>query len=51
MKLNLKILKGKYAIYRLKTDSDIPDWIKNSDFYCITRTKESRTKQSDLMIG
>lgn len=51
MELNLKILKDKYVIYRLETYSDIPDWIKDSDFYSITKTKDEISvisKQHDL---
>jgi hypothetical protein len=51
MQLNLIILKDKYAIYRFETDSDIPNWIRNSDFYSITKTKDELSiisKQLDL---
>jgi hypothetical protein len=40
MNLNLQILNDKYAICKFNTDSDIPDSIKDSDFYSVTRTKD-----------
>jgi len=40
MILDFTILKGSYSIYRLKNDSFIPDWIFDSEFYSLTRTKE-----------
>jgi hypothetical protein len=39
MKLKLQILKDRYAIFRFEPDSEIPDWIKNSDFYSFSKTK------------
>jgi hypothetical protein len=38
--MNFTVLTGKYAIYRFRTDSDLPGWIYSSDFYSITCTKE-----------
>jgi hypothetical protein len=40
MILDFTILKGSYSIYRLKNDSFIPDWIFDSEFFSLTRTKE-----------
>lgn len=40
MKLNLIILKDTYAIYRFNNDNNIPEWIKDSDFYSVTRTQD-----------
>jgi hypothetical protein len=52
MHLTLIILKDIYTIYKFKPDSDIPDWIKNSDFYSVTKTKDELSvvsKQIDLL--
>ncbi len=40
MKLRFIILKDKYAIHRFDSCSDIPMWIKDSDFYSVTKTKD-----------
>lgn len=40
MILDFTILKGDYSIYRLEKDSAIPDWIYDSEFYSVTRTKD-----------
>ena len=40
MKLKFIILKDKYAIHRFDSCSDIPTWIKDSDFYSVTKTKD-----------
>jgi hypothetical protein len=40
MNLSLQILNDKYAIYRFDVDPSLPDWIKDSDFYSITKTKD-----------
>ena len=40
MKLNLIILKDTYAICRFNNDNDIPEWIKDSEFYSVTRTQD-----------
>jgi hypothetical protein len=40
MQLNFEILKDKYAIYRFKSDVNIPSWISDSDFYSVTKTKD-----------
>jgi len=40
MILDFTILKGSYSIYQLKNDSFIPDWIFDSEFFSLTRTKE-----------
>ncbi len=52
MRLELQILKDVYAVYRFGTDSDIPDWIYDSDFYSITKTKDELSivcKQNDTI--
>ncbi|WP_446897127.1 ACT domain-containing protein [Clostridium sp. LBM24168] len=42
MKGNLKIrlLKEKFCVCRLNRDEDIPKWIKDDEFYSVTRTSE-----------
>lgn len=40
MQLRLTLLKNTFAIYKYESDSDIPDWINNSDFYSVTKTKD-----------
>jgi hypothetical protein len=40
MILDFTLLKGDYSIYQLNNNSEIPDWIYDSDFYSITRTHE-----------
>jgi len=50
MKLKLVILKDKYAIHRFDADTNIPEWIDNSDFYSLTKTADELSivaKQSD----
>jgi uncharacterized protein len=50
MKLNLIILSDTFSICKFRTDSDIPGWIKDSDFYSLTRTEDELSivcKQSD----
>ena len=50
MKLKLIILKSKYAICRFDSDSDIPMWIKDSEFFSVTRTEDELSvvsRQSD----
>jgi len=54
MELNLLILKDKYAVCRFNNDVDIPEWIRDSDFYSVTRTQEELSivcKQSDSITG
>jgi uncharacterized protein len=34
------VLPGKYSICKFKTDSVLPGWIYQSDFYSITRTSD-----------
>jgi hypothetical protein len=49
--MNLIVLANKYSIYRFNTDSTLPDWIYQSDFYSVTRTNEEISVvalQSDL---
>ncbi|HKJ81311.1 MAG TPA: ACT domain-containing protein [Ignavibacteriaceae bacterium] len=40
MRLKLIILKDSYAIYRFNNNVDIPEWIKDSDFSSVTRTRD-----------
>lgn len=40
MTLDFTLLKGEYSIYRLKSDSIIPGWAYDSQFYSVTRTKD-----------
>ena len=48
--LSLLVLPDKYAMYRFEADSDLPDWIKASEFYSVTKTKDELSvvsRQSD----
>jgi hypothetical protein len=40
IKPDLIILKDTYSIYKLKSSSKTPEWIENSEFYSVTKTKE-----------
>lgn len=40
MNYQLKILNDLYAICRLNSDDDIPEWINKKAFYSITKTSE-----------
>jgi uncharacterized protein len=40
MKFTLMALPGNYSICKFQTDSILPDWIYQSDFYSITRTSD-----------
>jgi uncharacterized protein len=40
MKPELTVLKGTYAICRLEADSDIQDWITDSEFISLTKTRD-----------
>jgi hypothetical protein len=54
MNLNFTLLRDNYSIYRLKTDSGIPDQIYDSEFYSITRTNEELSvvcKHADIIPG
>ena len=42
-KLILKILPNRLAVCRLDADAPLPDWIDESDFSSITRTKAELT--------
>ena len=53
MALNLIILKDTYSIYRLNIGDDIPAWIRDSDFYSVTKTQDELSivcKHSDSII-
>ncbi|MBE6072065.1 MAG: ACT domain-containing protein [Clostridium butyricum] len=36
--LTMKLLKENFGVCRLNKDDSIPNWVKNSDFYSITKT-------------
>lgn len=36
--LTMRLLKEKYGVCRLNKSDSIPNWVKNSDFYSITKT-------------
>jgi uncharacterized protein len=38
--MNLKVLDGKYAVYKFKSESALPGWIYSSEFYSITKTSD-----------
>ncbi len=38
--LTLKLLKEKYGVCRLDKTELIPEWVKNSEFYSITKTSD-----------
>jgi len=38
--LTMKLLNEKFAVCRLNKNELIPDWVKNSDFYSITKTSD-----------
>ena len=40
MKPSITVLKDMYAIYKLQVDSNLPDWISDSAFYSVTKTKD-----------
>ena len=40
MNLEFTILKDLYSIFRLDENSDIPEWVFDSQFYSITKTSE-----------
>jgi uncharacterized protein len=53
MKMNLMILNGIYAIYKFKAVTALPSWIRSSDFYSITETRDELSVvaiQNDLVI-
>ncbi len=39
-KLTLSVLEGIFGILRLENDSEVPEWIYESNFFSITRTPE-----------
>lgn len=38
--MDLIVLESKYAIFKFRVESDLPDWIYLSDFYSVTKTKD-----------
>ena len=40
MNLDFTVLKGDYSIYQLAKDSAVPNWINDSEFYSVTRTRD-----------
>ena len=38
--LTMKLLNEKFGVCRLNKNEPIPDWVKNSDFYSITKTSD-----------
>jgi len=40
MTLNFEILDSLYAIYRFDTNAQLPDWIYQSEFYSVTKTRD-----------
>jgi hypothetical protein len=38
--MNLKVLPGKYSIYKFSNENTVPEWIYLSDFYSITKTMD-----------
>lgn len=36
--LTIRLLEEKYGVCRLNNNESIPEWIKNSDFFSITKT-------------
>ena len=38
--LTMKLLNEKFGVCRLNKNELIPDWVKNSDFYSITKTSD-----------
>jgi hypothetical protein len=54
LKMNLTVLKNKYAIYKFQIGCILPGWVYLSDFYSITRTKDELSVvavQTDLVTG
>ncbi|WP_411679769.1 ACT domain-containing protein [Clostridium thailandense] len=38
--LTMKLLKEKYGVCKLDKTEDTPEWVKNSEFFSITRTSD-----------
>ena len=38
--LTMKLLNEKFGVCRFNKNEPIPDWVKNSDFYSITKTSD-----------
>ncbi|MBU3098933.1 MULTISPECIES: ACT domain-containing protein [Clostridium] len=38
--LTMKLLNEKFAVCRLNKNEQIPEWVKNSSFYSITKTSD-----------
>lgn len=53
MNMNLMILDGIYAIYKYKVETPLPRWIRSSDLYSITKTRDELSVvaiQNDRML-
>jgi hypothetical protein len=51
--MNLMILDGIYAIYKYKVETPLPRWIRSSDLYSITKTRDELSVvaiQNDRML-
>lgn len=46
--MKLEIIPPKLTILKLNYDSDLPDWIYNSDFFSVTRTPDELSVVCDL---
>lgn len=40
MKINMKLLSGKYAVCRFNKGQEIPTWALQSNFFSITKTED-----------
>ncbi|HUS87433.1 MAG TPA: ACT domain-containing protein [Bacteroidales bacterium] len=54
MLLSLRVHKDPYAVIRFKPDAEVPDWLGDSPFFSVTRTKNElsvvcRQPDSDLI--
>jgi hypothetical protein len=39
-RLKFRVLGGSLAVCRLAAKADIPEWVQNCEFHCVTRTAE-----------
>ena len=40
MKLKLILLDHTYAVYKFNKEAEVPQWIKSSEFYSVTKTDD-----------